>query len=193
MPVLIGDGVSTLERLILNDERAVCMADFYLNQQRTHLWEVPRQGERVQLVELGTHCRGAIFLDGEWVRTAALEAAFDCISQGFDGFYFGRYDVRTPAIEDFKQGRNFKIVELNGVTSEATHIYDPRNSLLAAYKILFEQWRLAFEIGALNRARGAQPTAIGALIKLMLVFRQHTDPRGSQATGSAVLAKEVSQ
>jgi len=47
-----------------------------------------------------------------------------------------------------------KIVELNGVTSEATHIYDPKLSLFGAYRVLFEQWRIAFEIGYLNRTRG---------------------------------------
>ena len=191
MPVLTGDGTSTLEQLILNDERAVCMADFYLNQQRERLWEVPRLDERVQLVELGTHCRGAIFLDGEWVKTAALEAAFDRISQGFAGFYFGRYDVRTASVEDFKQGWSFKIVELNGVTSEATHIYDPRNSLFTAYKILFEQWRVAFEIGARNRERGVEPTPIRRLAKLLLAFRQSAKHRSRQTDGQYVLAKEA--
>ena len=121
----------------------------------------------MQLVELGSHCRGAIFLDGAWVKTAALEDAFDQISKGFDGFYFGRFDVRTPSIEEFKQGQNFRIIELNGVTSEATHIYDPSNSLAAAYKVLFEQWRVAFEIGAENRARGVNPTPLSTLVKLM--------------------------
>jgi pimeloyl-ACP methyl ester carboxylesterase/membrane protein DedA with SNARE-associated domain len=176
MPVIYGDGASTLEQLILKDERAVCMAEFHLNQHRARLWETPRQGEPVQLVELGTHCRGAIFLDGGWVKTPALEEAFDRISRGFDGFYFGRYDVRAPSVDDFKQGRNFKIVELNGVTSEATNIYDPKNSLFAAYKILFEQWRLAFEIGAHNRQRGAQPTPISALVKLITNSVEPSNP-----------------
>src|SRR5262249_693682 len=148
-----------------------CMARFYLDQQRDRLWEAPYEGEAVQLVELGTHCRGAIFLDGVWIKTGALEETFDQISKGFDGFYFGRYDVPTPSVEDFRRGKNFKIVELNGVTSEATHIYDPKNSLIAAYKILFEQWRIAFEIGAHNRRRGAQPTPIGTLIKLMIDYK----------------------
>jgi membrane protein DedA with SNARE-associated domain len=192
MPVLIGNGTSTLEQLILKDERAVCMADFYLNQQRARLAEVPGRGARVQLVELGTHCRGAIFLDGAWVKTAALKAAFDRISQGFAGFYFGRYDVRTPSLDDFRQGRNFKIVELNGVTSEATHIYDPRNSLLAAYKILFEQWRLAFEIGARNCGHGLQPATISTLVKLMITFHQRATPRSLQPAGRSVFAKEMS-
>ena len=146
------------------------------------------------MVELGTHCRGAIFLDGEWVKSDALVDAFDRISQGYDGFYFGRYDVRTPSVDDFKQGRNFKIVELNGVTSEATHIYDPRNSLLAAYRILFKQWRLAFEIGAHNRQRGAQLLPVSALLKLLRAYRAGQAPNqasGSELTTRAKLAEEV--
>lgn len=170
-PAVTGDGESTLEHLILRDERAVCMAKFYLEKQREHLWDVPDKGESRQLVELGTHCRGAIFLDGIWAKTAALEEAIDTLSKHFDGFYFGRYDIRTPSIEDFKQGRNFKVIELNGVTSEATSIYDPKNSLLAAYRVLFRQWRIAFEIGAQNRRRGIAPASLRELLKLVREFR----------------------
>lgn len=182
MPVLTGDGLNTLEQLILNDERAVCMAHVYLDQQKQRLQQIPGAGEKVQLVELGTHCRGAIFLDGSWIRTTALEETFDRISRRFDGFYFGRYDVRTPSIEDFKQGKNFKIVELNGVTSEATHIYDSRNSLFAAYRTLCAQWRLAFEIGARNRQSGVQPTSIRTLIKLLIAYRSGVRSQPSTQT-----------
>ena len=45
-------------------------------------------------------------------------------------------------------------MELNGVSAEATNLYDARNSLIDAYRILFEQWRHAFAIGALQRRRG---------------------------------------
>jgi hypothetical protein len=150
------------------------MARFYLKQQGDRLWDVPARGERVQLVELGTHCRGAVFLDGDRIKTAELERAIDEISRGFEGFYFGRFDIRTPSVEQFKEGKNFKVIELNGVTSEATHIYDPRNSLLAAYKVLFEQWRIAFEIGAANRARGVRPTSIRELVRMLIEYRQKT-------------------
>ena len=43
-----------------------------------------------------------------------------------------------------------------GVTAEATHIYDPRYRVWQAYRVLFEQWRAAFAIGAANRQRGAR-------------------------------------
>jgi len=53
-------------------------------------------------------------------------------------------------------GVGFKILELNGVSSESTDIYDPKNSLLAAWMKLCRQWQLAFEIGAANRDAGAR-------------------------------------
>jgi hypothetical protein len=116
-----------------------------------------------------------VFLDGGWVKTEALEAAIDSISKSYDGFYFGRYDIRTPCVQDFQQGRNFKVIELNGVTSEATHIYDPKNSLWEAYRVMFAQWDIAFEIGAQNRLRSGNPTPLRALAGLILEFKR--DPK----------------
>ena len=172
MPVLIGDGTHTLEELVLADDRAVCMSDFYLRKNSERAQHVPAAGERVQLVEIGTHCRGAIFLDGSDTITPALEEAIEQIVRCFDGFYFGRLDIRVPCRQDFMAGRNIKVVELNGVTSEATHIYDPKFSVLDAYRVLFQQWRIAFEIGHLNRERGARPTPVAELIRAAREYRR---------------------
>jgi hypothetical protein len=131
------------------------------------LHRIPARGEKIKLVEVGTHCRGAMFFNGESIRTPALEEKIDEISKSFNGFYFGRYDIRTPSIESIKQGRDFKVVELNGVTSEATHIYDPKNSLRNGYRVLLKQWRMAFEIGALNRRRGTAPVSMRHLFSLL--------------------------
>jgi membrane protein DedA with SNARE-associated domain len=167
-PCVTGDGTHSLENLILKDDRAVCMAHVYFDAQRDRLWSVPEKDEPVQLIEIGTHCRGCIFLDGDEIKTEALEVAIDRVARGFDGFYFGRFDIRTPSLADFKQGINFKVVELNGVTSEATHIYDPRISLANAYRILFQQWRIAFEIGAQNRKQGIKPVTLRTLASLLI-------------------------
>jgi pimeloyl-ACP methyl ester carboxylesterase/membrane protein DedA with SNARE-associated domain len=172
MPVVTGDGESRLERLILRDPRAVALARHYMARNVARLETVPASGERVRLVEIGTHCRGAIFLDGGHVLTPELQETFDRIGLGYDGFYFGRYDVRTPDVEDLKQGRNFKIVELNGVTSEATHIYDPKLSLWNAWRVLFRQWSLAFEIGRRNRDRGVRPVGASELLRLLRAYRR---------------------
>jgi membrane protein DedA with SNARE-associated domain len=163
-----GDGKRTLEELILADDRAVCMARLHLQKHEKNLYDIPSKGEKIKLVEVGTHCRGAMFLNGESIKTPALEAKIDEISKGFSGFYFGRYDIRTPSLDEIKNGAGFKVVELNGVTSEATHIYDPKNSLLEGYRVLMKQWRMAFEIGARNRQRGVKPVLATKLLKVLL-------------------------
>ncbi|MBV9643558.1 MAG: hypothetical protein JO334_08295, partial [Verrucomicrobia bacterium] len=171
MPVVVGDGSRTLEELILADDRAVCMADFYLRNNCERAHDVLAAGEKVQLVEIGTHCRGAIFLDGSYAITPTLEATIERIASTFDGFFFGRFDIRVPTVEDFMSGQNLKIIELNGVTSEATHIYDPKRSLVDAYRVLFEQWRIAFEIGHKNRERGVRPSSVTELFRMIRDYR----------------------
>lgn len=173
-PVLTGDGRRTVEDLIWADRRAACLAQVYCEAQTTRLKDVPADGETLQLVELGTHCRGAVFLDGGALLTPALEAAIDAVSREYAGFYFGRYDIRTPSLTDFQSGKNFKVIELNGVTSEATSIYDPRHSVLYAYRVLCEQWRIAFAIGAQNRARGVQPVSLWQLAREIRKFSQNS-------------------
>lgn len=166
-PAVVGDGRRTLEDLILADERAVCLERLHCRVHEERLRDVPYDGEIVRLVEIGSHCRGALFLDAARLLTPAMEDAFDRIARGFRGFFFGRFDVRTPCIDDFRLGRNFKIVELNGVTSEATHVYDPENGLPGAYRVLFAQWRLAFEIGAANVSQGAAPAPLRELVTMV--------------------------
>ncbi len=172
MPVVFGDGFSTLQQLVLSDARAVAIADRYLRSLGDRGDQTPAEGERVRLVELGTHCRGAIFLDGARLNTAALTERIDRISAGFHGFYFGRYDVRAEDAAALAAGERFKILELNGVTSEATHIYDSRHSLFRAWQTLFEQWRLAFQIGRANRSAGHAPTGLIDLMRQLKNYRE---------------------
>jgi pimeloyl-ACP methyl ester carboxylesterase/membrane protein DedA with SNARE-associated domain len=172
MPEIVGDGASTIERLILSDDRAVAVADHYLERYAGRLEEIPAVGERHALVELGTHCRGAIFLDGIERLTPELERRIDLISKRYDGFYFGRYDIRAADLDRFAAGEAFKILELNGVTSEATHIYDPKHRLTDGWRTLCEQWRIAFEIGKKNRDSGHPPVRFGQLVRLMLDYRR---------------------
>jgi membrane protein DedA with SNARE-associated domain len=165
-PFVAGDGSSTIADLVLKDDRAVCLADLYLSRLERPPDEVPAAGEVVPLAEIGSHCRGAIFLDGARLETDALRAAIDRVAHGFPGFYFGRFDVRSPSVEALRAGR-FTILELNGVSAEATHIYDPAVPVYEAYRVLFQQWRIAFEIGAHNRDAGWLPMTLGEFVALL--------------------------
>ena len=165
-PVLVGDGKSTLAELVWRDPRARFAADKYLQRFSERQNEVLALGERLKLVEAGNHAQGCVFRDGAKLYTPELEARIDDISQKLTGFFIGRYDIRFASEADLRAGRNFQIIELNGAASEATSIYDARNSLFAAYRTLFQQWSLVFAIGAANRKRGWPPT------KLSLVWQK---------------------
>jgi hypothetical protein len=174
LPSVTGDGHRTIEELVLADPATIGMARFHLEQQAVRLQEVPSAGEVVALGDCGSHCRGARFHDGSSLLTPALERAFDDIAARFDGFYFGRFDVRVPSLDAFRRGEQITVIELNGVTSEATHIYDPAVRVAAAYRALFEQWRLAFEIGAANAARGARVSSVRDLVGLVTRYRRQS-------------------
>ncbi|MBJ21555.1 MAG: alpha/beta fold hydrolase [bacterium] len=160
-----GDGVHSLEGLILDDEICLPMAEKLLRLNRDRLADIPARGERVRVTQLGTHSLGCRFLVGEDLRSDVLEAAIDRLSQAA-GLDFGRYDVRAPSEAALGRGE-FKIVEFNGLTGEAAHLYDPRYGLLAGLRILREQWRRAFEIGAAHRTAGRRPLSWRKIARLV--------------------------
>ncbi len=165
-----GDGESTLEELILADERAVGMARYFLDAHGSDLDRVILNREVYPLTDLGTHCRGALFLDGAHLLTRELEAAVDAMSRGVEGFHFGRYDIRVPSEADLKAGRNIRVIELNGLTSESTHIYDPKHGLGFAYRALFRQYRIAFEIADEQVQRGETPAPLRRVASLFVAY-----------------------
>lgn len=179
-PVVTGDGRRTLKELIRADARAAIIASVYF--KRHDVARVPIRGETVQLVDVGSHCRGAVFLDATHLLTEALERRIDAISKTHPGFFFGRYDVRTPSVEAFQRGE-LTVIELNGVSAEPTHIYDPRVSLWNAYRALLRHWSNAFRIGAENRARGARPTPLMELLRI--ASRHAHSPRIPQRSHAA--------
>jgi membrane protein DedA with SNARE-associated domain/pimeloyl-ACP methyl ester carboxylesterase len=169
-PSVTGDGEHTLERLILADDVAVCMAPTYL-AAKTGLLNVPARGQEIGLVEVGTHSLGATCSDARSLETPELLRALDELSKSFEGFHFGRYDLRAPSHADFRAGRGLKVMELNGLTSESMHIYDERTSLFEGWRTLCAQWRMAFDIARENVKRGARPSSLGELRRELFGYR----------------------
>ncbi len=169
---LLGDGVRTLEQLILADGRAVAIWEVYLRENPDAVVRVPTVGERVRVSEIGAHARGTIFLDACHLATPELVAAVGRFADGLPGFDFGRLDVRVESEETLRAGGPFVVLEVNGVTSEATHMYDPRYSWSDAVRILRDQWRRAFEIGAQRRRQGARPASAVDLWRAWRAFQR---------------------
>lgn len=156
-PHLVGDGRSSLRRLILADplarkDRARLFALFGEELER-----VPARDETLLLADTASARMGAVYLDARDFVTPALEQRIEAICNDIPGFHFGRFDLRFGSIEALRKGRGFRIVELNGAGAEALHIWAGGGKLIQAYRTLWQQWKLAFEIGARNAAAGHAP------------------------------------
>jgi membrane protein DedA with SNARE-associated domain len=166
-PVLVGDGHSTVEQLIWRHPRFRMQARTFLTRHKADSDHVLAAGEPFRLAVAGNHCQGTLFRDGAHLITPELERRIDVIARQFGGFCFGRFDVRYRNEDVFKAGRDLAIVELNGVTSESTNIYDPGRSIFAAYRTLYAQWSLLFQIGDAQRRLGHPPATLLELIGLI--------------------------
>jgi membrane protein DedA with SNARE-associated domain len=175
-PEVAGDGEQTLEDLILRHPRAVLMAATFFRRHSEQLGRVPAARERVPLVTSGNHCQGALFKDGRRLATDALRARLDMLADGNPGLHIGRFDLRARDLDAVTRGEDFLVVELNGATSEATHIYDPDfgawRGPFVAYATLFRQWAMIFDIAAQNRAAGHRPLGTAELLRRLLAFRR---------------------
>lgn len=176
-PVIIGDGKSTLRELIWKHPRYRMQAGRFLERHTYEADRVLDAEESIPLAVAGNHCQGTLFLDGAKLITPELERRIDAIAKHFDGFFIGRFDVRYSSIEAFKRGNDLAIVELNGVTSESTNIYDPSRSLLQAYRTLYRQWSLLFSIGYANRVLGVRvPSVLQVLRTVFTYYRTSSNP-----------------
>lgn len=167
---VIGDGHSTLQELIDAGERTRIHKEKLESLFNATLNKTIPKGEKVELIPIGNHCRGTTFLNANDLITPELEKVFDNIWETMDGFYFGRFDIRVPNLEDLYQGKNIKIMEVNGAASEPAHIYDPEMSLWSAYNHLFEHWHRLFLISRENHEKGIEYPPLFSSIKEV---RQH--------------------
>ncbi|CAM3773164.1 ATP-grasp domain-containing protein [Parendozoicomonas haliclonae] len=178
-PYVYGNGVDTLRTLIEADPRAGKLTHLYLKRHKNYLDDVLEQGQPFRLAFAGSHSRGAIFKDGRRLITEELTTAFDQICKDIDGFYFGRFDVRFANEHSLKEGKELRIVEINGISSEAAHIWDADSSLTEVYRTLFSQYNTLFEIGAVNRSKGHKAGSVAQIIKGLVrelwVGRQYPD------------------
>ena len=151
-----GDGKSTVDQLIRRYPRALLQLKVLQKEIPELLNNVPAINEKIELVPIGNHARGAKFIDACYLIDEKLTAVMDNISRQIPGFYYGRYDIRCTSIEDLKTGRGWQILELNGAGAEPAHIYNPGFPLVKAYRTLFHHLRVMYVISKLNHSNGTK-------------------------------------
>jgi hypothetical protein len=168
----VGDGVRTLRQLVKDDEHAHHLHRVFLERFGSDADRILAVGERRSLVFAGNHRQGAIFRDGTHLATPELQETIDAVARSMPGFYFGSFDIRFSNLDRFLRGEDMTIVEINGASAEATHIWDRTIGIRDAYRSLFFQFRTLFEIGAANRTRGYKPLGVVRMLRDATAYRR---------------------
>ncbi len=150
-----GNGKSTVRELVLQNPRYAMQLSQIEREQPTKMDIVLPLDEQLELIPYGNHARGAKFLDASHLISDKLNKVIDEICREIPDFYFGRLDIMFDSFSDLEQGKNFMLVEVNGASSEPTHIYDPKHSIFFAWKELLRHNNYMFKISLANKKRGA--------------------------------------
>ena len=77
-----------------------------------------------------------------------------------NGFHYGRLDIKYRDLAALLAGEDFKVLEVNGIISEPTHIYDASHreaSYLNALKTINRHWKIMSEIALVNHHKHRVP------------------------------------
>jgi hypothetical protein len=174
-PTITGDGKRSLRRLVLDHPRYRCQAGVFFERFGRDQHRVPAAGEIVRLGLAGNHAQGCLFTDGRAIVTPALAEAVDRVARAYrGGFDLGRFDLRAASEAELRAGR-FGVVELNGVTSEPTGMYDPGRGPLFAWGLMREQYRRAYALGDARVAVGFKP--LGKIECVRTAWRFRNPPK----------------
>ncbi len=173
-----GDGISTIEQLMSRSLRARMQIKRLREQGNIHMEQILAPGEVATLEKIGNHCKGTKFLNGNQLINSKLVEVFDNIASNMPGFYFGRFDLRVPSLNDLYEGKNIKILEVNGTTSEPAHIYNPGYGFLKAQRDILFHTRLVYRIAMHNHNAGIPFTPFREALRIVTEHMKHTKEHG---------------
>lgn len=146
-----GDGRSTLNELVMKNPRVLKHYNLITKLHGAALYEVIPKDEKKILNEIGNHSKGTTFLDGNHLIDADLEQAMDQLFQKVPHVFYGRIDLKYDSLSALKKLEKFKIIEINGIISEPTHIYDPyKSSYFKALKEIRRHWKILYQVATVN-------------------------------------------
>ena len=172
---VIGDGVSTLSELIMNDDRAKIYSSLISEINKNRLESIPSKNEEIILSVIGNHSKGTQFINGNNLINKELANFFNELSNKIEGWYYGRVDIKYDNLDELIEGRNLKIIEINGIISEPTHIYDASNgTYFDALMAIKNHWKLTYLIGKKNKKLlKARYTNFKYLVNLYVSYKKY--------------------
>ena len=148
-----GDGEKTLQELIAFDNRAFLYQEIFSVIHKEKMGQILDKDEELVLSFIGNHSKGTRFVNGNHLIDDRLTQLMDELCRPMEGFYYGRLDIKYRDFDELLSGRDFKVLEVNGIISEPTHIYDAshrESSYLNALRAINDHWDIMSEIALIN-------------------------------------------
>ncbi|MBX2845060.1 MAG: hypothetical protein KTR13_02515 [Saprospiraceae bacterium] len=152
---IVGDGKSTFEQLLRKNPRSKPNLDHFQQKFAENWHKIPENGEKIIVEEIGNHSRGTCFLDASFLQNTAIEERFFDLASHIDGFYWGRFDVKAATNEDLATGAHLKILEVNGGSSEPSHMFDPGYKWVDMARFILQHLKLHYGVVKANIDNGA--------------------------------------
>ncbi|SDX51789.1 RimK-like ATP-grasp domain-containing protein [Lutibacter oricola] len=170
-----GDGKTTLENLILNDDRAQHYIDLLREIHKEKLQKTPYNNEEVLLTVIGNHAKGTQFLNGNHLISKELEDSIDAFMKQIPGFYYGRLDLKFNSFENIIKQNEFKVLEINGIIAEPTHIYDAsKNTYFNALKGFRKHWKIMYKTAIANNKKGIMFDSVSDFLGSLKQLKKYT-------------------
>lgn len=173
-----GDGNLSVTELIQKDDRAFLYADLFHIIHQDKLEHILKKGEEMTLSVIGNHSKGTQFINGNHLIDDNLEEFIDNICHQVQGWYYGRLDIKYNSYNQLLHGEGFKILEVNGIISEPTHIYDASHKDASYFKALRSinmHWNIMAKIALkLHKDQQIPYPSFSTYSKNMLWLRAHT-------------------
>lgn len=148
---ITGNGILTLSELILANDRTKLYYNLFKEIHKENINTIPNKGEEILLTVIGNHSKGTEFVNGNKLISEKLTTTIDKISKQIDGWYYGRIDLKYNTFEELENGENIKILEINGIIAEPTHIFDAStHSYFKALKTIRKHWKAMYHIAVIN-------------------------------------------
>ncbi len=173
-----GDGIRTVAQLIAADERAFLYTDLFTIIHQNRLETILPKNKELTLSVIGNHSKGTQFINGNYLIDERLEKLVDDICKKIDGWYYGRLDIKYQSYEELLEGKSFKILEINGIISEPTHIYDASfegATYLKALSSINKHWSIMAKIARkLHQDEKIAYPGVVPYLKNIFWLRSHT-------------------